>query len=140
MLRGTLSDAWQHVPILQPAIDPGLAELNGVERIAEALRYKILQLEYTLSRGGGLRAWLRLNLLLGLLLCVPALLLVPVVTLLLNSFTTWSALLLLIALNVLYAVLVIAALVAAVIALHFGVRRYLVSMRKNRIRTSRWRQ
>lgn len=110
----TLKASWQLAPIPPPVVDPDLTELSGVQRSAEVLRYKLLQLEYAISSGGGLRAWLKLNLLVSLLLGIPALLVVPIITFLLGSFVTWTAFLFQAALNILYTVLTIVAIVGAV--------------------------
>ncbi len=118
-LAATLVAAWQPTSIPQPEVDPNLTELSGVERAAEVCRYKLLQLEYALSSGGGLRAWLKLNLLVCFLLGIPALFVVPVITLLLGSFATWTAFLFQIALNILYTLLTIVAIVGVAMALGY---------------------
>lgn len=135
MIGATLHAAWQPAPVAKPEVDPGLAELTPLERITEVLRYKLLQLEYSLSSGGGLRAWLRLNLLVCLLLTIPAILIVPVVTWLLQSFTTWSAYLFATALNLLFTLLTIVAIVGAFILLLFtlsALRRIAREQRRRR--------
>lgn len=119
VLYATLRAAWQPTAIPPPAIDPDLTRLSGLERAAEVCRYKLLQLEYALASGGGLRAWLKLNLLVCVLLGIPALFVVPVITLLLGSFVTWTASLFQIALNLLYTLLTIVAIVGVVIALGY---------------------
>ena len=126
-LGATLTAAWQPTPIAAPEVDPDLTELSGVERSAEVFRYKLLQLEYALSSGGGLRAWLKLNLLVSFLLGIPALFVVPVITLLLSSFATWTAFLFQTALNILYTLLTIVAIVAVVMALGYA----LSTLRRN---------
>jgi hypothetical protein len=70
-----------------------------------------LAFEYSLSPGGGLRAWLKLNTAVALFLGIPALLVVPVITVLFTAVSTWTALLLQIVLNLLYAALALMALV-----------------------------
>jgi hypothetical protein len=70
-----------------------------------------LAFEYSLSPGGGLRAWLKLNMAVALFLGIPALLVVPVITVLFTAVSTWTALLLQIVLNLLYAALALMALV-----------------------------
>ena len=90
----TLAAAWNPRPVPRPSVDPDLPDYPSVTRTAEVLRYHMLMLEHALSRGGGLRAWLKLNLLIGLVLAAPALLVVPVVTLLLSGVSAWSVFLL----------------------------------------------
>ena len=51
-----------------PLLPLDFERLGGFQRGVEALLYAIARLERWLSPGGGLRAWLRLNLLAGLAL------------------------------------------------------------------------
>jgi len=88
-----------------------LSDLPWPQRIAEVLRYGLLAFEYSLSPGGGLRAWLKLNMAVAVFLGIPALLVVPVITVLVTAVSTWTALLLQIVLNLLYAALALMALV-----------------------------
>ncbi len=82
--------AWRPVSLNPPAIDPDLETLPVLERVAETLRFTVLSIESAVSPQGGLRAWLKLNFLVAAVLAIPALLIVPVVTYLLNDFATWS--------------------------------------------------
>jgi predicted RND superfamily exporter protein len=102
--------------------------------VVEVLRFKLLELEYGLSPNGGLRAWLRLNMLVCVLLGTPLLLIVPIITWFLSSFTTWSAFLRQASLNVLYMMLAIAATVTIAIAIHYGVKQYAALNRRNKYR------
>lgn len=86
-------------PVEEPKVHPGLTGMHALERVVEVSRYSISRLEWWLSPGGALREWLRFNLLLGLVLTIPALLLVPVITYVLGQFATWTALLVEIAKN-----------------------------------------
>lgn len=104
-LGRALRAAWQPVPIQAPEVDPDLTALSPIERSAEVLRYKFLQLEYALSPSGALRGWLKLNLLLCLLLAIPAVFIVPILTAVLSAFETWTALLHAAARNLFYALL-----------------------------------
>ena len=47
-------------------------------------------MEFWISRGGWLREWIRLNLLIGVVLMVAALLIVPPITILLEGIRDWS--------------------------------------------------
>lgn len=82
--------AWRPVPLEPPQVDPDLEHLSGLERITEVLRFQFLRVEAAVSPMGGLRAWLKLNLLVAAVLGIPALIVVPVVTYLLHGFATWS--------------------------------------------------
>lgn len=98
-------------PIEAPKVHPELSEMNSLERAVEVSRYSILRLEWWLSPDGALREWLRFNLLIAVVLIIPALLIVPVITYLLGQFATWSAFLVQIARNlVLFPLLVIVAM------------------------------
>ena len=77
--------AWAPTPILKPQIDPCLDELTALERIAEVCRYTCLRLEYAVSSGGTLRAWVRVNLMVLLTGIVPALLVAPLTTVVMTS-------------------------------------------------------
>lgn len=139
MLVAALTAAWQPYAIRPPTVDQDLTCLSGIERSAEVLRYVSLQLEYALSPGGGLRAWLRLNLLMCFLLSLPAILVVPVITWVLSTFTTWSAFVFQAALNLLYTTLAVAAIVAVAVALGHGLKTYAEYIWKNPVRRNRYR-
>jgi hypothetical protein len=124
-LANTLKAAWQPKPVPLPHVDPDLTEFPAIERSAEVFRYKLLQLEYALSPGGALRAWLKMNLLVCLILGIPALLVVPVITFLIGSFATWTVYLYQATLNVLYTLLTLVAIVGVVLALVFLVSAFL---------------
>lgn len=107
--------AWCPVPLPAPIVDPELDRLGFVPRSAEVIRYQVLRLEHALSPGGGLRCWMKLNVLLALGLSIPAVLLVPPATAILAAFTTWSAYLAAASLNLLLA-LVYAILIAVILS------------------------
>ena len=121
--------AWQPVPVPQPEVDPDLPDLTAIERSAEVLRYSALRLEHAISPGGTLRAWLRLNVLLALLVGIPALFVVPVLTLLLSSLASWSGLLLQVTMNLLGILLSLAGVVTVVFLLVFIINRLRLSLR-----------
>ena len=127
-LGSTLRAAWQPKPIPPPVVDPDFLDMSPIERSSEVFRYKLLQLEFALSSGGGLRAWLRLNMLVCFLLGIPALIVVPVVTWLCYSAVTLSGYLLLTATNILYTLLTIVAIVGVLVV--FG---YALSSLKRRM-------
>ena len=84
------ASAWRPMPVPVPKVDPELDCLGFVPRSAEVIRYQVLRVEHALSPGGGLRCWLKLNVLLALGLAIPAILLVPPVTAVLVAFSTWA--------------------------------------------------
>lgn len=95
--------AWNPSRIKLPELDPHLEALPPVERVSEVLRFSVLSVEAAISPNGGLRAWLKLNVLVALVLAIPAALVVPVITYLLSGFSTWSQFLAEIANNLLQA-------------------------------------
>jgi hypothetical protein len=68
---------WQPEPLEPPEADLELTPDHWVERGAEVIGWSLARLEYWLSQGGWLRAWLRLNLFLGAALAIAGLLLLP---------------------------------------------------------------
>ena len=108
--------AWTPTPIPKPQIDPQLDELTMLQRIAEVCRYACLRLEYAVSSGGTLRAWVRVNLMVFLTGIVPALLVVPLLTLLASEFTSFTGYLLQASRNLLDAIVTLIEAVAALIA------------------------
>jgi hypothetical protein len=117
-----LRTAAQPLPLERPQVDPDLTSLSATERSAEVLRYTSSRLEYWLSPQGELRAWFKLNLLLGLFLAVPVVLVAPVITLLLSTVATWSQYLLAAAVNTLLALLAFIGIAAILTGAFFLVR------------------
>lgn len=76
-----------------PPVPEDLQSLDPIARGGEVIRYAVLRVEYWMSPHGLLREWLRWNLAASLSLAIPALFIVPTVTLLLGEFVTWTALL-----------------------------------------------
>jgi hypothetical protein len=122
ILGGAMKATWNQTPLPKPEIDADLTKMTAVERIAEVLRYKLLQLEFSISGGGGFRAWLRLNLFLTVSLAIPALLVVPTITWLMGSFVSLIALMLAAAQNLLYTLLTIIAFVTTLLAFAYGLK------------------
>ena len=118
--RPFLATAWQPMPLAMPAPVETLSGLGFMERSAVALAYQVLRLEYVLSPAGHLRAWALVSLKIGLLLAIPAILVVPPVTWILAGMATWSAHLAAIALNLLLA-LVYIVLFAVILSAVVGV-------------------
>lgn len=85
-----LKRAWNPKPVDPPAADPQLSDYPFLTRSAEVLKYQMLQVEYSLSRGGGLRAWFKMNLIFAIVLAIPTVFTVPVVTLLLYGMSSWA--------------------------------------------------
>jgi len=113
-IGGTLRASYDPRPIAKPTVDQQLATLPAIPRIAEVCRYTLAKLEYSLSAGGGLRAWFKLNLLIALLIAIPALLVMPVVTLVLGTFATWTDFIARAAINIFWATLAIIATAALI--------------------------
>jgi hypothetical protein len=90
--RGLVLRHWEPKKLDAPLIDPELIHLTLVERSSEVFRHVLLSLEYWLSPGGALREWIRLNLRIGAILGVPALLLAPLITFALRQINAWVAL------------------------------------------------
>jgi hypothetical protein len=107
--------AWRPTPVAPPALDSHLETLSGIERVAEVLRFSTLSVENAISPHGGLRAWLKLNLLVALVLAIPAALVVPVITYLLSGFSTWAQFLAAIANNLLSAAVSMVGMVLVVV-------------------------
>ena len=103
------------MPLVPPVPSFDISSIPWAYRVTEVLRYAALALEYSLSPGGGLRAWLKLNLVIGIVLGITALIVVPMVTVLLAGMASWAALLLQIVLNLLYAALALMALVVVLL-------------------------
>jgi hypothetical protein len=116
-LFSRLLSAWTPTPIPKPQIDPNLDELTVLQRISEVCRYICLRLEYAVSSGGTLRAWVRVNVLVLLTGIAPAFLVVPLLTLLASEFTSFTGYLLLASRNLLDAVVTLIEAVAAMAGL-----------------------
>lgn len=117
-------------PLEIPQVDPDLPELPAVPRITEVLRYSIAKLEYSLSSGGHLRAWLKLNLLVSVVMAIPVLLVLPPLTWALGTFATWSAYISTTAINVFWATLAIVGTAGIGTCTLFVIRRLLNSSRR----------
>jgi len=116
--------AWKPTPIPMPQIDSHFDELTVLQRIAEVCRYAFLRLEHTVSSGGTLRAWVRVNLMVLLTGIVPALLVVPLLTLLASEFTSFTSYLLQASRNLLDAVVTLIEAVAALIAAFMALKAW----------------
>jgi len=108
--------AWHPAPVPEPRIDPLLTRRSAIERSTEVLTYWCFRLEWWVSPGGTLREWLRLNFYAALFIAIPTFLIVPLVTILLTQFVTWTALLAAIVRNLIIA----QCLGVAAIAVLFG--------------------
>lgn len=111
--------AWSPIRVKPPELDSHLETLSGVERVSEVLRFSALSVEVAISPHGGLRAWLKLNVLVALVLAIPAILVVPIITYLLSGFSTWSQFLVEIANNLIQAA---ASLIGMVLVVVIGGR------------------
>ena len=68
---------WKQEELPRPTPNLELTQDSWVERGAEVLGWSFAHLEYWLSSSGWLRAWLRLNLFLSLVLTIAGALLLP---------------------------------------------------------------
>ena len=68
---------WKQEPLDRPTANLELTPYSWVERGAEIVGWWIARLEFWLSESGWLRAWLRLNLFLSVLLMIAGVLLLP---------------------------------------------------------------
>jgi len=68
---------WKQEALDRPTADLELTPDSWVERGAEVLGWSLARFEYWLSASGWLRAWLRLNLFLSVLLMIAGVLLLP---------------------------------------------------------------
>ena len=68
---------WKQEPLDRPTANLELTPDSWVERGAEVLGWSLARFEYWLSASGWLRAWLRLNLFLSVLLMIAGVLLLP---------------------------------------------------------------
>jgi hypothetical protein len=87
--------------------------MNGLYRTAEILRYRLHTLEYALAPRGTLRAFLMLCMMLGLLIGIPAILIIPAIVVLLYGLADMTAAIAAICMNILRALLAVAGIVAA---------------------------
>jgi len=72
-----LQRLWKQEPLHRPTPDLELTPDSWVERGAEVIGWSVARFEYWLSESGWLRAWLRLNLFLSLVLTSAGILLLP---------------------------------------------------------------
>lgn len=82
---------WDASPLLQPRLDPDLCQLPAIARGVEVITYSIASFEFWLSPSGWLRAWIRLNLLLTIVLAVSSITVIPVINTVLIEVTGWTA-------------------------------------------------
>lgn len=128
-IKSMWASAWRPAPVPVPQIDPELVHMGFLPRSAEVVRYHVLRTEHALSPGGGLRCWLKLNVLLALGLGITAVVLVPPITWILAGMATWSAYMAAVALNLLLA-LVYAILIAAILSTVLGMARTRTAYRR----------
>jgi len=85
-----LRKLWKQEPIDPPKPELELTPDSWVERGAEVIGWSLASLEYWLSKSGWLRAWLRLNLLLSIVLTSAGVLLLPPVARVLEQLARGS--------------------------------------------------
>ncbi len=72
-----LRKLWKQEPVTPPVPDLELTPDHWVERGAEVIGWSLARLEHWISASGWLRAWLRLNLFLSIVLTSAGVLLLP---------------------------------------------------------------
>ncbi len=80
-------------PLQPPAISAELETLSTIPRSAECLRHFVLSIEYWLSPNGRLRWWLKSNVCVAAWLVIPAVVLMPVISLVLHEVDGWLSML-----------------------------------------------
>jgi len=85
-----LRTLWKQKPVDPPTPDLELTPDSWVERGGEVIGWWIARLEYWLSESGWLRAWLRFNLIVSVVLSIAGLLLLPAVSRVLEQFAQSS--------------------------------------------------
>jgi len=83
---------WQPRRLPEPRLSPEFFRMTPFQRSVESVVYALARLEHWLSPEGGLRAWLRLNAIVGLVLCISAVLAVPAITHVFGEVVTWTSL------------------------------------------------
>jgi hypothetical protein len=80
---------WNPEKIEPPKVDPELEDLDAATRSCEVIRFSLLSLEWWLSPNGTLREWLKLNGKVSAILVIPAVLVMPLVTLIIWQVAKW---------------------------------------------------
>ena len=80
---------WNPERIEPPKVDPELDDLDPATRSCEVIRFSLLSLEWWLSPNGKLREWLKLNGRIASVLVIPAVLVMPLVTLIIYQAAKW---------------------------------------------------
>ncbi|MDP8245146.1 MAG: hypothetical protein P9L94_13765 [Candidatus Hinthialibacter antarcticus] len=110
----------QNLPLLPPQVDPNFLQQNPVFQILESLRFTIPSIEYTLSPRRTLRNLLKICLYYWLMLCIPALLFLP---LLHFAFVQLNSITLLLAESISHLILPVSFTAVFVLLLLFILRR-----------------
>ncbi len=124
----TLLVFWCPREIAHPRVEPDLSRLGPVERSAEVIRYSLCRAEYWISPNGWLREWFRINIWFAVLLSIPAILVAPVGSYLLERMAAGSGLMTEVAQNLaqlpeaLRSGVVVVAVVALIFVLKFVFR------------------
>lgn len=131
----SLRRLWKQAPITPPqAEDLELTQDSWVERGAEVVGWWVARLEYWLSGSGWIRAWLRLNLIISIVLTIAGVLLIPAVSHVLKELARSSHWLSTIIVSLVAAVAVIPPAVVSIAALYLGflLIRHFLARRKHR--------
>jgi hypothetical protein len=110
-------------PLPPYALPDHFGSLPLLIRVAEALCWAFNCLERAISPSGRLRSWIQLNLLVALGFAIPALTIVPAITLVFEGIALWAELLTRIAFNLLLTALALLALLVVLRVLERVARR-----------------
>jgi len=87
--RDFIKRHWNPEKIEPPKVDPDLEDLDAATRSCEIVRYSILSAEFWLSPQGTLREWFKLNGKISAVLIIPAVVVMPLVSLILWQVAKW---------------------------------------------------
>ena len=88
-VRDFIKRHWNPEKIHPPKVDPDLQDLDPATRSCEVVRYSILSFEFWVSPTGGLREWFKLNGKISAVLIIPAIIVMPLVSLVLWQIANW---------------------------------------------------
>lgn len=128
---------WQPRRLPEPKLSLEFRRMTPFQRSVESVVFALAQLEHWLSPEGAMRAWLRLNAIVGLVLCISAVLVVPAVTHVFREMVTWTGLADTMAGNLSGAVLRLPPLVVAAGAVLLGVAVWRQVKRRRALRDQR---
>lgn len=112
-------------PILPYTLPSDLMQRNFLERSIITLEFALRSIEFSLNKGGQLRAWFKLWCLLLLYTSIPILLITPILSFLIHEFNGISSYLLLTSRDLFYSILYISGGIVTLILLLLFIRKLL---------------